>query len=367
MTTIENMGVISASMYQQISRTTPDMLKFSLRGFGLSEKELDAACTRMEQVRKAAAKDLEYFKPKEVSVKKDKRPQPPVEWGRLRVVENSEFRNLDADKLSREYDMSWYRYGKPSKEKSGNFISKALRTIKTIYYAYNRQTEQYRSLRSNFALGSENRGNPGSPRVEAAKGKILGDRMRQCTSFGRTSSEYQAIQTAVAKYTDFQEKLSQRIYSAHQSLNPKDLNQLDSQQDRDMLFDCVVTFADLQEMQELTQAMRTAAQTYLNKKGPEKSNYSTYTKNRIEVAEEVLKFCRNISSNELDTATRNEQRMLENARQSFGMTLEAADKKNAVGKSPESEQKQDDVIKPQEHVKKKKKKKENPNQGNPKL
>ncbi len=338
LTTVENMGVISASMYEQISKITPDMLKFSLRGFDLSEEELDAACTRMKQVRDAAEKNLDYYREREQKIRDGKtdeveKPRSVVVGNRLRVIPNEEFKNLDVNSLSKDYNKSWYnKQGKSYDYADGNFFTKAVNAIKSLGSFFRRQDQQYRSLRTNFSLGSEDRGNPGAPRVEAAKARVLEEKLKQGTSFGRSSSEYQAMQTAVAAYTAFQDKLGQRIFDASENLRDKDLNALDPQKDEELILSRVVTFADLQQVQELTQAMREAAQNYLTKKDPEHKQYSAYTKNRIEIAEDVLRFCRNISEKEIETSARNEREMLEKLRRGIGNEMEAEDReKTAIG------------------------------------
>lgn len=342
LTTIEHMGVISSSMYEQLRRITPDMLKFSLRGFDLSEEELDAACTRMKQVRDAAEKNLDYYQKREQKIREGKtdeveQPLSPVAGDRLRVIPNEQFRNLDINSLSKVYDKSWYnKQGHSYSYADGNFFSRAVSAIKSLGSIFRKQDRQYRSLRTNFSLGSEDRGNPGSPRVEATKARNLGERMRQCTSFGRSSPEFQAMQTAVAAYAAFQEQLGQRIFDASESLRDKDLNAMDPRKDRDLIFSRVVTFSDLQQMQELTEAMRKAAQNYLTKKDPEHNKYGSYTQNRIDVAKDVMDFCRNISDKEIESSARNEREMLEKLRRSIGNEMEAEDKQKAAG-APETE------------------------------
>ena len=85
--------------------------------------------------------------------------------------------------------------------------------------------------------------------------------------------------------------------------------------------------------------MREAAQNYLTKKDPEHKQYSAYTKNRIEIAEDVLRFCRNISEKEIETSARNEREMLEKLRRGIGNELEAEDKRKAAD-APKNEGKQ---------------------------
>lgn len=48
--------VISQSMAEKVKNLTPEMLKFALRGRGLTEQEIDAACDRLKDVRELAEK-----------------------------------------------------------------------------------------------------------------------------------------------------------------------------------------------------------------------------------------------------------------------------------------------------------------------
>ena len=50
-TEMDRMKVMSRSMFDKLQAMTPDMLKFALRGRGLSEAELNAAGKRLETLR----------------------------------------------------------------------------------------------------------------------------------------------------------------------------------------------------------------------------------------------------------------------------------------------------------------------------
>ena len=47
-----NMGIMSESMAERLEKMTPEMLKLSLRGRGLSKEELQAACARLDDLQK---------------------------------------------------------------------------------------------------------------------------------------------------------------------------------------------------------------------------------------------------------------------------------------------------------------------------
>jgi hypothetical protein len=329
---IDQMGVISSSMYKRLTQTTPDMLRFTLRGYDLSEEELDAACVRMKQVRDAAERDLGYFGKEEqertAGTGKEKKRKPLVEQNRLRVLPDEEFAGLDIEDLCLNRKKAWYDQRKrgPKEIDNGNMFSKVFETVKQLG-SFFLQKKEYRSLRSSVALGSDNRGNPGAPLWEAERGHDLEDRMRECTWFGRSSPEFQAMQTVVAKYAAFQDTLNERIRGAVSSLRGQDMNKLDSCH-RDVLFNSVVTFSDLSEMNELSREMKQAAEAYLSRKDPNKK-YSAYTQSRIDLAKEVLAFSRGVSDQELETSARNERQMNQYLLQSAGRELEIQDRKAA--------------------------------------
>ena len=52
---VNQLKVISGPMARKISNISPEMLKFSLRGRGLSEEEIEASCQRLSELKKAIA------------------------------------------------------------------------------------------------------------------------------------------------------------------------------------------------------------------------------------------------------------------------------------------------------------------------
>ena len=91
-----NMGVISESMKNKVMNMTPAMLKFSLRGKGLSEEQLDFAALRLEQLKQAIVKGKEHYKNKPID---PKGKGLAYDEGFLRTVPDAEFKDLSIDRL----------------------------------------------------------------------------------------------------------------------------------------------------------------------------------------------------------------------------------------------------------------------------
>ena len=91
-----NMGVISESMKNKVMNMTPAMLKFSLRGKGLSEEQLDFAALRLEQLKQAIVKGEEHYKDKPIDPKSK---DLAYDEGFLRTVPDETFKDLSIGRL----------------------------------------------------------------------------------------------------------------------------------------------------------------------------------------------------------------------------------------------------------------------------
>ena len=74
-----HLGIITDSMASTVSSLTPEMLKFSLRGHGLSNEEINAACKRLGDL-KQAVKGAKEVSPNELS----------TQQGKLSIVKTAE-------------------------------------------------------------------------------------------------------------------------------------------------------------------------------------------------------------------------------------------------------------------------------------
>ena len=119
---LKDMNFISKSMRDEIMGTDPTMLRFSLRGRGLSEEQLDYTVQRLQQVQEAIRKGEEHYKGKKI----DANDKKPFDKGFLRVVSDEEFKNLTLKKM---YSVSRDRNGFEVAQR--NLFSEVAETIGT--------------------------------------------------------------------------------------------------------------------------------------------------------------------------------------------------------------------------------------------
>ena len=93
-----NMGVISKSMADKIKDMNAAMLKFALRGKGLTEEQLDSAALRLGQLQEAIRKGEEHYKDRDLEAdlkqKKEKTECQAYDEGFLRTVPDEDFAKL---------------------------------------------------------------------------------------------------------------------------------------------------------------------------------------------------------------------------------------------------------------------------------
>ena len=63
---VNQLKVISGSMARKIANISPEMLKFTLRGRGLSEEEIEASCQRLSDLKKAIANGKQAKTPEDI-------------------------------------------------------------------------------------------------------------------------------------------------------------------------------------------------------------------------------------------------------------------------------------------------------------
>lgn len=90
MTGLENMRVVSLSMAKKICTMTPSQLKFTLRGYNLSEKEVHCACERLGDLQKAIQKGLKHYKGRGIK----EGQMGNIDPGVIRVVADDDFGKL---------------------------------------------------------------------------------------------------------------------------------------------------------------------------------------------------------------------------------------------------------------------------------
>ena len=315
---LENMKGISQSMYDRLCQITPEMLKFSLRGFGLTEQELDAAAKRMQNLKEAVRKGMDYYTRREA----DRKAGKPVEaenknfvGSNLRVMKDEEWNSVSWDELQANYSCQrlvngeWKQY-----ETSGNLFTRAHAAVKAIPLLYRRQNKQYAELRSEVAIGAGNRAIPTEQAKEAARARKLAELMEARTTQGRSSPQYDAMQEAAEQYALFQIRLKNRMAEA-----------AGDREDPDAPYESVVTSEDLEEMRKLAKDLQNKARAYLEHKGG--GLHSGYANKRIEAAKLACKLGEDgarLKPEEVETSERNMKQALEEVNRRVGDKLEAS-------------------------------------------
>lgn len=325
----ENMLAVSQSMYERLKQITPEMLKFTLRGFGLSEQELEAAAQRMQIVKDTVEKSLDYYRKRDQDIREGKpveEPDKDIVGKHCRLVPDKDFKKLNWSYLGRTVTQDWYRKGQPTKEKmEGNFFTRAFQSVKSIYRMYRRQREEYKSLKSEVAIGSDNRANPKGAESELNKARQLERELAQRTKRFHSSDNYDKMQESVKNYRVFLENLQQRLEYSGKDLKLMDAMLLPREEALPRIMDSVVTLEDLNEMQRLSKQIKASAETYLKGKNLNRQ-YEPYTQNRIDAAKVVKTFGENgsrFSEAEIETVGRNQHRAQEEINRRFGDVLEA--------------------------------------------
>ena len=305
MAALDNMRVISSSMEKAVSNLTPESLRFCLRGFDLSEAELDAAAHRLETLKNKLQLD------KQIRVQGNELVE-----GSFRVIEDDQWSRLSMKKLSKIVHVP--NPADPTQQDAiaGNIFATASSSIYEMSNDYARQQNAYRSLKSEIAIGADNRANRGGLHKTGAKTLKLLNLLQSRTTQGRSSPQYDAMLDAVEKYSDFQVELAERMRSA--DAHP---------QDPDAAFESIVSNTDLEELRLLSKAVKDTAQAYLNHKGG--GLHFGYTARRIEAAKLALALGTKgaeLSQAEEDTVVQNEKEAAVELSQRAGDQMEAAEK-----------------------------------------
>ena len=332
----ENMMAVSESMYERLKQITPELLKFSLRGFGLSEEELDAAAQRMDHLKQVLEAGKEYHakRDRELAGQQSQETTEPeagknslVGGDKPRILKDEQWRSLNWKELDRKCSYQRYKKGtRQPEETEANLFSRVWRQVCAIPTNYKNQKKTYRELRSEIAIGTGNRALAVTVDQELEKARQMEQTLKDRTKRFHSSGNYDKMQEAAANYLAFQERLRQRLTGEE-----PELRDVDPQADLP-----VVTTGDLQKMQDLSRAMRASAEVYLRGKGilPKREgenprhtldDYEPYTRQRIEAAQTLLEFGRageRIKENEIEVASRNELRARERLDRRYGDKLE---------------------------------------------
>jgi hypothetical protein len=274
----EYMKIVSRSMYNKVMDLTPAELRFALRGFALSEKELHCAVRRTQKL------------------------QEELKKGTVKVVEDKDFKKIGRQQLDqlrvRDADGSGL-----------NLFARAFGMIKTFGIQRSSQKKLYQDLDDMTALREQNRALPGATAREEENADLLLDQMALVTKTGwwrfhkGTSPQFEAMRQSVRNYKEYQQRIRSRIDEA---------NTENRKNDPDAPIDAMVTKEELEEMARLRKDMREKADTYLE--GRQNVKYNSYTNMRKEIARMVKAYGsagETVSADEIRTQEKQMKRAVE--------------------------------------------------------
>lgn len=301
MASLNNMKVISQTMYDAVKGMTPDTLRFCLHGFGLSEQELDAAAYRLEELKQKLRFDREIYAAAEgnelipncIKVVKDE------EWPKLKLIKLAAFEKVDGER------------------EPANIFATAGGAIANMGTDYANQKKAYRSLKSDVAIGTGNRAIPKEQAKEEKKAADLLKLLNNRTTQGRSSPQYDDMLKAVKNYSEFQTELMTRMAEAKKNAD-----------EPDALYDSIVSTQELEKMRKLARTVQEKADAYLEHKGG--GLHFGYTAKRIDAAKLARELGRSgaaYNRMEQETAESNMREAIEEVNRRVGDRLEA---QNAV-------------------------------------
>ncbi len=340
MTALNDLGAVSESTYNLLMALTPEELRFTLRGFDLSEPELKAAENRLTVLQNKLTADKEYYegmdeamRSKEILKKdnpyhdciqhfklldKDPQHRPRFQFvpNRVRIIKDTEWIGVSFSQLTRS---------KPPVDEKGNRIDGAAPApansfalastfANSLKETLEKQTKAYSDLKNDVALGSGNRAAPQGQAKEAGLARRLADLIGSRSTQGGSSPRYDAMQEAAEKYAEYQHNLQLRIAKARQD-----------QKNPDAAYDSIVGSRDLEQMAVLAGNLKEKAQACLD--GESGGLHLGYSERQIEAARTALALGTKGAEQtpaEIETAERNGSRAMREAQRRAGSAPEAA-------------------------------------------
>lgn len=277
LTGTKHLVAVPRKTYERIMQLNPATLKYALRGYGLSEEELNAAGARLNTLKKDLRREKEYYENYD-RTHRDRNLQEE----HVRILEDNQWEDYEA----RDFYVSEKTNSNNEHRLMPNTFSLALSKIEGMSAQYARQEKAYKDLSKTIAVGIENRANASTPGREQKKSAALSQLLSKRTWWGFSSPQYRAMERAVKAYTDYQKQIDERLRKA----GSEDAKR-GARYERER--EAVVTQADLERMRTLSANMKNAAQTYLDGKlvgGLIPDGASEYTKRRIAIAMQVASY-----------------------------------------------------------------------------
>ncbi|MBR6378069.1 MAG: hypothetical protein IKS05_09965 [Oscillospiraceae bacterium] len=350
LTGLSNMRAVSESTYERVMALDGDALKYALRGFGLSEPELNAAVKRLELLQDALTKGVEHFQQEDglehrealqlnqaeepaKAVDKNGNPLPKIQVpegelplkmskDHIRVVPDGAFKRLKIGDLVVMQDS---RTGLPPKANvpenfklNGNTFQAAYITVGFMGQDYSRQRKAHEPFAPKI-LDDRGRSNWNALPQYLEQAESFSSNLEANTRFFHSNSKYRDMESAAKEYIKVTRKIRERTRIANQE-------ELKSRPNYKMDLQAVVTTKDLKEMQKAAEKLHKAAERYLKYKlGPKMdrslNELTEYSRGRVECAQELMKATKTLKvlrGEELNEAQTNEREAKEGLARRLG-------------------------------------------------
>ncbi|MBO4887151.1 MAG: hypothetical protein J5589_02400 [Firmicutes bacterium] len=257
-----DMLVISKRTANRILATTPEMLRFALRG-QVEEKAIKGAENRLMVMQAMIQSSRKKLDPNRKDI------QRPY----IRELDDKDFASLKMTDLTH-----------PGGTSVLNTFAIANATVSKMHLTASTQNRGLRTTQ----IGTTDRGTMAGLQNEARRTALMSKKLSDRTSLNFTSGRYQDIQKALKDYSDFQKQLTDRMTACRERVKKGDMSP-------DAVYGQYVTQWDLDQMQAKLKKVKSTGEEYLNKKNEDLNGAdpSRYTKKRMDAVQDVLDFADN--------------------------------------------------------------------------
>lgn len=377
---LDYMLAVSESTYQRVMALDGDALKYALRGFGLSEKELNAAAKRLELLQDALTKGVEHYQQEDADdfsfsedgednelqqapeknqaqnpeqarpLDKNGNPLPEiqlpndgtpvkVEDGFIRVVPDKEFKRLKIDDLLVNQDA---RTGQRATNQTPKNRREEGNTFRAAYGGVACMSDDYRiqnrpkKIFTAPIMEHKNRSKWDELPRYLDQAEEFSASLGQNTRTFHSNGKYRDMESAAKDYIKVMRRIRERTRIANG-------DHLRESPDYKMDLQAVVTPKDLKDMQKAAEKLNKAAERYLKYKLGPNMDRSTdglteYSKGRVNCAKELLIATAKLKvlrGEELNEAQTNEREAKEALGRRFGDRQEEREYRNKQKPAPQ--------------------------------
>ena len=285
LSSLANMRVIGEEMARKIEALTPEQLKFALREFSLSEKQLEFAGVRLQTLQAQLKKSRAYYKDA-----KPVKDSDDCEKGYIRILPDADFAKLRPRKLQvdeREIKAALEAGKKPP--------------LNIFYFALNNIKKLALRLSTVFAkpaklmhVAAANRAVPESVAAQNEAAKRLAAKAKKA---GKPTETAQPLCDAIARYQKFQNDLNVRL-----SGDPDDPLRA---------FDTTIGVNDLDRIKTELTALKAGAEKYMETNPPKKDRFGKLAADVLAYTNKLLNVPPEQEKEEKQTAIDNERQATE--------------------------------------------------------